>query len=82
MNMTIRKLEKSDHEYIAYVKSICGKGTYFLYFTSDVWGAVVLCNFAQMLKSFFEVKELKITIHESAVSLKNEEIFTLLREGS
>ena len=82
MNVTIRKIEKSDHEYIAYAKSICGKATYFLYFLDGIWGAVVLCNFVQMLKSFFEPEKIKITVHENAVSLKNADILTLLQEYS
>jgi hypothetical protein len=80
MTIMIRKFEKSDHEYIAYAKSLCGKATYCLYFTDDVWGAVVLCNFVQMLGSFFQPEKLKITVHENAVSLKNEQILALLRE--
>lgn len=80
MNITIRKFENSDHEYIAYARSLCGKATYCLYFVDDIWGAVVLCNFVQMLKSFFQPQALKITVHENAVSLKNEQILALLRE--
>ena len=79
MKVTIRRLEKSDHEYIAYVKSICGKATYFLYFTDGLLGAVVLCNFVQMLKSFFKAEKLELTVHENAVSLKHEEILALLK---
>ena len=82
MPVTIRKIEKSESEYIAYAKSMCGKATYFLYFKAGIWGAVVLCNFVQMLKSFFEPEKLTITVHENAVSLKNTEILTLLREYS
>jgi len=80
MNVTIRKLEHSDHEYLAYAKSLCGKATYFLYFTDDIWGAVVLSNFVQMLKSYFQVERIKLTIHENAVCLKNEQILVLLNE--
>lgn len=80
MTITIRKFEKSEHEYIAYAKSLCGKATYCLYFCDDIWGAVVLCNFIQMLGSFFQQEKLKITVHENAVSLKNEQILALLRE--
>ena len=82
MNITIRRVEKSEHEYIAYVKSICGRATYFLYFTDGIWGAVVLCNFVQMLKQFFEAEKITISVHENAVSLKNAEILTLLQECS
>ncbi len=44
MNVTIRKLEHRYHGYLAYVKSLCGKATYFLYFTDDIWEPVVLCK--------------------------------------
>ena len=80
MNVTIRKLAGSDHEYFAYTKSLCGKATFCLYFADGIWGAVVLCNFIQMLKGFFEAEEVKISLHESAVKLKNEEILTFLKE--
>ena len=69
MNVTIRKLEHSDHEYLAYAKSLCGKATYFLYFFDDVWGAVVLCNFVQMLKSYFQPEKLTLTVGEKAACL-------------
>ena len=82
MTVTIRKIEKTEDEYIAYAKSMCGKATYFLYFVEGIWGAVVLCNFVQMLKNFFEPEKLKISVHENAVSLKNSEILTLLQEYS
>jgi len=81
MTVTIRRLEHSDHEYIAYTKSLCGKGTYFLYFTDGIWGAVVLCHFVQMLKGYFEPERLKLSVHENAASLHNPQILELLKEG-
>lgn len=80
MNVTIRRLEKSEHEYIAYVKSLCGKATYFLYFTDGLFGAVALCNFVEMLKSYFKADKFNLTVHENAISLKHEEILTFLKE--
>ncbi len=79
MNVTVRRLEKSEHEYIAYAKSVCGKATYFLYFTDGPFGAVALCNFVEMLKGFFKAERLDLTVHENAVTLKHEELFTLLQ---
>jgi len=80
MNVTIRKLKYSDHEYLTYIKSLCGKAICFLYFTDDIWEAVVLCNFAQMLKSYFQAENIKLTFHENAVCLKNEQIPAFLKE--
>ena len=42
MTVTIRKLEHGEHEYLAYAKSMCGKATYFLYFTEHPYGFVLL----------------------------------------
>ena len=36
MTVTIRKLEKTEHEYFAYCKSLCGKATYLLYFDDSI----------------------------------------------
>ena len=80
MKVTVRKLENSEDEYMAYAKSLCGKATYFLYFTDGVYGAVALCNFVEMLKGFFKVDRLDVTVHENAVSLKHEEVYALLKD--
>jgi len=79
MTVTLRKLENSEDEYIAYAKSLCGKATYFLYFTDGLYGAVALCNFVEMLKSFFKVDRLDVTVHKNAVSLKHKEVYALLK---
>lgn len=80
MTVTIRKLDKSEHEYLAYAKSICGKATYFLYFEDTVWGAVTLHNFLEMLKSFFQQKKVDVTIADKSVTIKNEFILELLKD--
>ena len=79
MTVTVRRLEKSEDEYIAYAKSLCGKATYFLYFTDGFFGAVALWNFVEILKRFFNTEQLDLTVHENALSLKHEEIFELLK---
>ena len=79
MTVTVRRLQKSEDEYIAYAKSVCGKATYFLYFTDGVYGAVALCNFVAMLQGFFKVERIDLSVHENAVSLKHEELFGLLK---
>jgi len=79
MTVTLRKLENSENEYIAYAKSLCGKATYFLYFTDGLYGAVALCNFVAMLKGFFTVDRLDVRVDENAVSLKHKEIYALLK---
>jgi len=80
MTVTIRKLDKSEHEYFAYTKSICGKATYFLYFQDSIWGAITLHNFIEMLKSFFQQKNVDVRIDEKSIPIKDKYILELIKE--
>jgi len=81
MTVTIRRVENSENEYFAYTKSICGKATYFLYFTDDIWGAMVLHNFVEMLRLFFEKEKVELKLQDTTIKLKNEYLLTILRDG-
>lgn len=80
MTVSVRRIEHSEHEYFAYAKSLCGKATYFLYFTDDIWGAIVLNNFVEMLRRFFEKEEVRINFTDTTVQPKNEYLLTVLRD--
>jgi len=79
MIVTIRKLQGTQHEYIAYTKSLCGKATYFVYFKDSIWGAVTLYNFVEMLKMFFQQKKVELKLSDKTLCVKNEEIINLLQ---
>lgn len=80
MTVTIRKLDKTDHDYFAYAKSLCGKATYFVYFKDDIWGAMTLHNFIEMLKTFFNQEKITISIPNKNIEIKNELFLKLIRE--
>jgi len=80
MTVTIRKLNTKEHEYFAYAKSLCGKATYFVYFADDIWGALVLHNFIEMLRSFFKPSKVDVRIAEKDLTLKNEVLLELLKD--
>ncbi|KKM90305.1 hypothetical protein LCGC14_1240010 [marine sediment metagenome] len=80
MIIAIRRLENTEHEYFAYTKSICGKGTYFVYFQDNIFGALTLHNFVEMLRSFFKPNKLEVTIHEKELSIKSEYLLQVLKE--
>lgn len=79
MIVTIRQLQGTSHEYIAYTKSVCGKATYFVYFEDSIWGAVTLHNFIDMLKMFFQRQRVDVKVSERTLQLKNESILSVLR---
>lgn len=80
MTVTIRKLDNKEHEYFAYAKSLCGKATYFVYFTDDIWGAVTLHNFIEMLRSFFKPSKVNVMLDEKNLTLKNSALLELLKD--
>jgi len=79
MTVTIRKLDTKEHEYFAYAKSLCGHGTYFVHFSDDIWGAVVLHTFIEMLRSFFKPAKVEVTVAEKDLTLKNDALLALLK---
>ena len=80
MTVIIRKLDNKEHDYFAYAKSLCGHGTYFLYFQDDIWGAVVLHTFIEMLRSFFKPSKVEVTVAEKDLTLKNDALLELLKK--
>ena len=80
MIVTVRRIENSQHEYFAYAKSICGKATYFLYFSDDIWGAMALHNFIEMLRRFFEKETIELKLQDMTIRLKNEYLLSILRD--
>jgi hypothetical protein len=82
MTVTIRKLDNKEHEYFAYAKSLCGKATYFVYFTDDIWGAVILHNFVEMLQSFFQPSTLTLRVDEQSISLKDDTLLEYFKDVS
>ena len=80
MTVIIRKLDNKEHDYFAYAKSLCGHGTYFLYFQDDIWGAVVLHTFIEMLRSFFKPAKVEVTVAEKDLTLKNDALLELLKD--
>jgi hypothetical protein len=79
MNVIIRKLANKEHEYLAYTKSLCGRGTYFVYFQDNIWGAVVLHNFIEMLRAFFLPSQVQVGIAEKALAFQDEALRELLK---
>lgn len=79
MTVMIRKVEGTTRGYLAYVKSLCGKATYFLHFQDTIWGAVTLHMFIDMLRSFFR-QSVRIELSDKNVEFKNNEVLKLLEE--
>ena len=78
MKVIIRRLEHKEHEYLAYTKSLCGRGTYFVYFQDNIWGAVALHNFIEMLRSFFQPPTVQLEVAQT-LTFRDEALLELLK---
>lgn len=79
MIVTVRKLQNTPHDYVAYTKSLCGKATYFVHFQDSIWGAVTLHNFIEMLKMFFQQDTVDVQVSEKPICIRNQGILALLK---
>ena len=79
MVVTIRELEDSPGQYFAYSKTVCGKGSYFAYFGDDIFGAMVLVDFVQMLRSHFAAQSVEVKLLERSIRPKNRVLLDVLR---
>ena len=71
-------MENKEREYFAYLKSLNGKATFMLYFSDDIYGAISLNNFAQMLKEHFEETRVDIILQDEQVKLTNKAVLSIL----
>ena len=78
MKVIIRRLEHKEHEYLAYTKSLCGRDTYFVYFQDNIWGAVALHNFIEMLRSFFQPPTVQLEVAQT-LTFRDEALLELLK---
>ena len=72
MRIIIRKLQNMEHRYFAYLRGMSGKATYLLYFEDNIYGAVSLHNFIEMLKNHFKKQQAKVFIHDKEIEIKNQ----------
>ena len=73
MTVAIRKLAGTDAD--------GGRATYFVYFQDNLWGAVALHNFAEMLRLAFQHPP-QLRIVEQELTLKHPAVLELLRRSS
>ena len=81
MTVAIRKIAGTDRDYLAYARKFSGRATYFVYFQDNLWGAIALHNFAEMLRLTWGQRA-QLRIVEQELSLKHPAVLELLRRSS
>jgi hypothetical protein len=80
MKVIVRKLENIENTYFAYLKGMSGKGTYLLYFEDNIYGAICLHNFIEMLKNHFKAKRIEIAVGEKSAKIKSQAVLSAINQ--
>ena len=81
MKIIIRKLEDREHTYFAYLRGLCGKATYLLYFEDSITGAVSLHNFIEMLQTHFKTGRAEVHIQDREIEIRSEALIEAIGRG-
>lgn len=80
ITVEIRKIDNDDLGYLAIVKSF-GVGVFFAYIRDDVFGAITLNRFLEMLRYQYKAKQIKIERENKKVNIKSNFLLQALREA-
>lgn len=78
MEIIVRKLEGKERDYCAYIRGLNRKATYMLYFTDDIYGAMSLHTFSEMLRSHFGDGTIRLNLSEAPFTIKSKMILRLI----
>ena len=70
--ITIRKIDNNDREFLAYFKSDFLQATFCVVFSDTVFGAVALNKFSEMIKTYFNEKKLDLFISDEKIKFKSQ----------
>ena len=78
MRIIIKKLQDMKHGYFAYLRGMSGKATYLLYFEDNIYGAVSLHHFTEMLRNYFKEQKIEVHIHDKEIKITNQALIDTL----
>jgi len=71
VQITIKRIENKEGEYIAYYRSEFLNATYLVYFRDNIFGSVALHEFSEMIKSKYRESEVNFIISDEKVEFKS-----------
>jgi len=78
MTLTVRSLT-DPHSYVASAVSPYGTSTFLLHFPADIFGAMSLYEFAEMLRKHHGVPEIDLAFRDTRMDLSDGSLLSLLR---
>ena len=78
--ITIKQIENTDREFIAYYKSDFLKSTFCVSFRDDIFGAVSLSRFTEMIKTHFNEQKINLFISDKNIKCKSQALLNELTQ--
>ena len=78
--ITIKQIENKNHEYLAYYKSDFLKSTFCVSFRDDIFGAVSLSRFTEMIKTHFNEQNITLFISDKNIKFKSQALLDELTQ--
>ena len=79
-SITIKQIENRNQEYLAYYKSDFLKSTFCVSFSDDVFGAVSLVKFTEMIKTHFNEQNITLFISDKNIKFKSQALLDELTQ--
>ena len=78
--ITIKQIENKDREFLAYYKSDFLKSTFCVSFKDDIFGAVALTRFTEMIKTHFNEQNITLFISDKNIKFKSQALLNELTQ--
>jgi len=72
IKIIIKQVENRNGEYLAYYTSDLLNATFSVYFRDNIFGAIALQNFSEMLKSKYEKEKIEFEVSEERMQFKSK----------
>ena len=73
----LRKIEKSDHQYMAIYKTRLFQGMFFMVFQDNIFGMMSLNHFLEMIRERYKPERLELTL-EDDIEIKDKRLFKFI----
>ena len=78
IKITIKQIEGSEGEYLAFYKSEFLKATYSVFFTDSIYGCIAVHDFAEMLKHKYNEERVNFVISNEKLIFEHPELLDIM----
>jgi hypothetical protein len=74
----LRKIEKTDNQYMAIYKTAFLKGMFFMVFQDNIFGMISLNHFLEMVRTRYKQDKLELVLDDENIEIKDKNLFNFI----